>query len=104
APAEPFAPVAASRCLPAASTAAPASAPPRLARPDESTPLQTLGEQAKPVAIPPQRLHEIAAAAAEAEHVTRERIFTKYRLRLDRQAVEALSNIGRVPSQIYPRT
>src|SRR5204862_6797713 len=55
------------------------------------------------VAIPTRQLDEIAAAAAEAEHVTRERIFTEYRLRLDRQAVEALSHVGRARRQPDPR-
>src|SRR5947207_2861945 len=63
-------------------------------RPDESTPLQTLGEQAQPVAIPPQQLHEIAAATAKAEHMSRERVLTEHGLRLHRQAVEAFAHVG----------
>jgi hypothetical protein len=43
------------------STTAPSSA----TRPDESSAFQTLGEQAQPIAIPPQQLDQITAAAAE---------------------------------------
>jgi len=64
-------------------------------RPDESATLQALGKQAQPVAIPPQQLDEIAAAAAKAKHVTRERILPEYCLRLRRQAVEPLALMWR---------
>src|SRR6266566_4968197 len=46
-------------------------------RPHESAALQPLGEQAQPVAIPPQQLDQIAAAATTAKYVTRERILTE---------------------------
>ena len=71
-------------------------------RPDESATLQALGEQAQPVAIPPQQLDQITAAAAEAKHVTRERILPKHRLRLRRQAVEPLAHVGGARRQPYP--
>ena len=38
-------------------------------RPDEAAPLQPLGQQAKPVAGPPQQFDDIATAATEHEHV-----------------------------------
>ena len=59
--------------------------------PDESSALQTLGKQTQPVAIPPQQLDQIAAAAAKAKHVTGEWILPEYRLRLRRQTIEPLA-------------
>jgi hypothetical protein len=41
-------------------------------------------------------------AAAEAKHVTRERILPKHCLRLRRQAVEPLAHVGGARRQPYP--
>src|SRR5207237_5924479 len=71
-------------------------------RPDESPALQPLGKQAQPVAIPPQQLDQITAAAAKAEHMAGERILPEHCLRLRRQTVEPLAHIGGTGRQPYP--
>src|SRR3984893_16355651 len=71
-------------------------------RPYESATLQALGKQAQPVAIPPQQLDQITAPAAEAKHMTRERILPEHTLRLSRQAVEPFAHVGDAGRQPYP--
>src|SRR5580698_694 len=63
-------------------------------RPDEAAPLETFGEQAEPVAVPPEQLDEVAAFAAEDEDVARERILFKYGLRDGAQTREAAPQVG----------
>src|SRR5271165_6650737 len=62
-------------------------------RPHEATPLQPLGIQAHPIAIPPQHLDQIAAPATEDKHVSRERTLLQLRLHQPTQPVEAASQI-----------
>src|SRR5262249_41379560 len=99
-----FAAAFASRSPPTASTIAPGSAlppPPRpVARRIARAP--ALGKQTQSVAIPPQQLDQIAAAAAKAKHVTRERILPESRLRLRRQTVEPLAHVGDAGCQPHP--
>src|ERR1035438_8875563 len=67
-------------------------------RPDESSSLQTLGKQAKAVAVEPQQLDDIAAASAENKDVTGERLLIEHRLHLRTQAVETPTHIGHAGS------
>lgn len=62
--------------------------------PHEASRLQTLAEQAHPVAIEPQHLDAITAAATEHEHVPTERIRLQAYLYLGRQAVEPAAHVG----------
>ena len=63
-------------------------------RPDEAAAFETLGEQTQAVAIPPEHFDQIAAPAAEDEHVTRVRILFEHGLRDGAQAGEAAAHIG----------
>ena len=56
--------------------------------------LQPLAEQARALAIPPDDLDQIAAAAAEDEHVARERVLLQRLLGLGRQRREPTTHIG----------
>jgi hypothetical protein len=51
-------------------------------RPDESAPLQTLGEQTQAIAIEPQNFYDVATAASEYEYVTGERLLVEHGLYL----------------------
>jgi hypothetical protein len=62
--------------------------------PHESPPFQALGKQAQPIAVPPQQLDQITAAAAEAKQLTRERILPEHRLRLCRRTAEIFAHVG----------
>jgi hypothetical protein len=57
-------------------------------RPDESASLQTLGKQAKAVAVEPKNLYDVAAASSENEDVTGEGLLVEHRLHLRAQAVK----------------
>src|SRR5713101_2534673 len=62
-------------------------------RPYEPTSVQALGEQAQPVAVPPQDLHQIAAPPTEAKQVARKRVFIENRLHQRRQTVEPFTQV-----------
>lgn len=49
--------------------------------PEEVTVFEAFGQQAQPVAVSPQQLDEVAAAAAKGEHVARGRIGRELPLR-----------------------
>src|ERR1700749_4064976 len=71
-------------------------------RPEKSPALQTLGKQTQPIAVPPQQLDQIAAAAAKAEHMPGERILPEHALCLGRQTVKPLAHIVDAGRQPYP--
>ena len=48
-------------------------------RPDESSSLQTLGKQTQTIAIPPQKLYDVASASAKHEDVSGERLLVQAR-------------------------
>ena len=62
----------------------------RRARPQEPAPFQLLREQAGALAVMPDHLQEVAAAAAKAEQVTAQGIVPQHLLDLQRQAREPL--------------
>src|SRR5579862_5969407 len=49
-------------------------------RPNESAPLQALGKQAQPVAVPPQDLDQVATPAPKYEHVPAKRVLFQLHL------------------------
>ena len=59
--------------------------------PDEAAFFQSLGEEAQALAVPVQHFDQIAAAAAEHEQLTAERIFAQVVLRQRREAAEAFA-------------
>src|SRR5580693_9043960 len=68
-------------------------------RPDEFTPLQTLGEQTHATAVPVQALQIMTAFAAEEENMTAERIGPDNLLHLGRQTIEAGAQIDRLTGE-----
>src|SRR5215217_553385 len=68
------------------------------ARPQKAAPFQPLREQARALAVVPDNLQQIAAAAAKAEQVATQRILPQHLLNLQRQAGEPFAQI-RVPGR-----
>src|SRR6202035_4371693 len=64
--------------------------------------LQPLCEQARPLTVMPDHFQKIAAAAAEAEQVTAQRIAPQYLLHLQRQARKTLPHVGVPGCQPHP--
>jgi hypothetical protein len=60
----------------------------RSLRPDESAPLQTLGEQTQAIAIEPENFYDVATAASEYEYMTGERLLVEHGLHLRAQAIK----------------
>ena len=71
--------------------------------PYEAPALEALGEQAQPIAAPPQDLVPIAAAAPKHKQLARERILGQLRLDQSRQAIKAITQIGRPAGEPDPR-
>src|SRR5262245_6914693 len=63
-------------------------------RPDEPPALQTLGEQALPLAIMPKAFDEIAATPAKDKQMSAIRVALEGLLHQERQALIALPHIG----------
>ena len=63
-------------------------------RPDEAAALESLGQQHQALAVEPQHLEDVAAAAAEDEDVAAERVLGERGLHQRGQAVEALPHVG----------
>src|SRR4051794_13044037 len=68
------------------------------ARPQKAAPFQPLREQARALAVVPDNLQQIAAAAAKAEQVATQRILPQHLLNPQRQAGEPFAQI-RVPGR-----
>src|SRR4051794_33799026 len=68
------------------------------ARPQKAAPFQPLREEARALAVGPDNLQQVAAAAAKAEQVATKRILTQHLLNLQRQAREPFAQI-RVPGR-----
>lgn len=68
-------------------------------RPNKPAALQTLGEQACPLLIPPNDLQEITTSPPEDEHVAAEWIFGQRTLHLRCQCVESRPHVRRASSQ-----
>jgi hypothetical protein len=66
----------------------------RSLRPDESAPLQTLGEQTQAIAIEPENFYDVATAASEYEYMTGERLLVEHGLHLRAQTVETAPHVG----------
>jgi len=62
-------------------------------RPDEAAALQSLGEQAKTIAVPPQKLYDIASAAAKNEHMAGEGMLLQYSLYLAAESIKAAAQV-----------
>jgi len=62
-------------------------------RPDESTPLQSLGKQAETITIPPQQFYDVASAPTKHEDVSGERLLLKHVLHLRTQAIKTAAQI-----------
>jgi hypothetical protein len=73
-------------------------------RPDESAPLQTLGEQTQAIAIEPQNFYDVATAASEYEYVTGERLLVEHGLYLRAQTVETAPHVRHAGRQPDPRS
>jgi len=73
-------------------------------RPHEPSPLQTLREEAKTVAIEPEALHDIASSSAEDKHMTGEGLQLEHGLDLGTQPMEAATHIGEARSDPDPGT
>lgn len=56
--------------------------------------MHVVGEQAHPLTIPEENLHQIAPSASEDEQVAAERVLSEHLLHLPRKAVEAAPHIG----------
>src|SRR5215207_5895040 len=68
------------------------------ARPQKAAPFEPLREQARALAVVPDNLQQVAAAAAKAEQVATQRILPQHLLNLQRQAGEPFAQI-RVPGR-----
>src|SRR5437879_13214125 len=74
--------------------------------PDEPSSLESFGKQACSLAIVPDHLHKIAAATAEDEQMTAERVFAQHLLHLECQRRKASAHIRvacREPHSHIPR-
>jgi len=65
----------------------------RRLRPDESTALEALREEAEPIAVPPKHFHTIASPAAKHKKLTRKRIFGELGLHQARETIEPVAQI-----------
>jgi len=72
-------------------------------RPNEAATLQSLGKQAKPIAIEPQKFYLVAAASTKNKDVSREWLLVEHRLHLRAQPVEAAAHIRHASSKPGPR-
>src|SRR5579863_4748224 len=72
-----------------------AHGPMRRLRPHETPALQSLGEEAQPIAAPPQNLHSITRFATKHKQLSGERILRELRLHQCRESIEAVAHIGR---------
>jgi len=72
-------------------------------RPHEAAAIQALGEQAHPLAVVPQDLHQTTALAAEHEQVTTVRVSLQRLLHQQRQTVEVAPHIRCTARQPHPR-
>jgi hypothetical protein len=66
----------------------------RRLRPHETPAFKTLGEEAQPIAAPPQNLHPITRFATKHEKLTGERILRELRLHESRESIEAVAHVG----------
>jgi hypothetical protein len=69
-----------------------------------SSSLQTLGEQTKPIPVPPQELHDVASTASENEDMSGERLLVEHGLHLSTQTIEAATHVGYAGGQPYLRS
>src|SRR3984957_11807019 len=67
----------------------------RRLRPHESPAFQTLGEEAQPIAAPPQNLYPITRFATKHKKLSGERILREMRLHQSRESIEAVAEVGR---------
>ncbi len=65
----------------------------RCLRPHEAPSLKPLRQQAKPVTIEPEHLHDVASAPAKDEDVTGQWLLLEHRLHLGTQTVEAAPHV-----------
>lgn len=65
----------------------------RRLRPNESAALETLREEAEPIAIPPKNLHTIPATAAKDKELTGKWILGEFGLHEARETIEAIAQI-----------
>ena len=72
-------------------------------RPDKAAALQTLGEQAGPLAVPPDHLDEITPGTTEDEEMPAERVLRQNLLGQSRQRVETLAHVGLAGSKPHLR-
>ena len=73
-------------------------------RPDEAPTFQALGEEAQPVAIPPQQIYQIATPATEDENMTTERIGAQFLLGDGGQTIETPTHVGHPGSEPNTRS
>ena len=73
----------------------------RRLRPDESTALEALREQAEPIAIPPKHLHTIASPAAKNKELTRKRIFRELGLHEACETIEPVAQVCETAREPY---
>ena len=66
----------------------------RRRRPQKATVFQTLREQARALPVVPDHLQQVAAASAEAEQMSAQRVAAQHLLHLERQARKALPHVG----------
>ena len=66
----------------------------RRRRPQKATAFQTLREQARALAIVPDHLQQVAAAAPKAKQMSAQRVAVQHLLHLERQARKALPHVG----------
>src|SRR3989337_2107575 len=70
--------------------------------PQKASPLQSFGEQARPLAVVPDNLQKITPAAAEAEHMAAQGIALEHLLDLQSQRWKALPHVGVTSGQPHP--
>jgi len=75
----------------------------RRTRPDEPSTFQALGEQAHPLAVPPQHLDQITTSSPKHEQVSVERIGCELRLHPCGQPVEPAPHVRDTCRQPHPR-
>jgi hypothetical protein len=73
----------------------------RRLRPNKSTALKALREEAESIAIPPKHLHTIAPPAAKHKKLTRKRIFGELGLHESRKTVEPVTQIRETAREPY---
>ncbi len=62
-----------------------------------------LANRHRPVAIEPEHLHDVAAAATKDEHVARQGLLFEYRLHLGAEPMEAAPHVGHPSRNPDPR-